>query len=371
MNAGRRPLAFLGFFFALVFPVWAHDPGLSSANLSRTRDGFELVLTFNQQEVAQLLEVKPENLDGRLEPLARRGATLEVGGEIVAPDKVEARVDDNRNVEFRYRYPDPAGLNDVRFTSRLLPELAFGHRQAFAAHGERGEEIVRSILSARDSGVAVIFDAPAPATSSRFLDFFLLGVRHIVTGYDHLLFLFGLLLVCRTPRAALLLVTCFTVAHSLTLALATFGLVELPSRWVEAAIAASIVYVGVENLFRHEALLRGRGLLTFAFGLVHGLGFASVLREMGIAQTGWNAAVPLVAFNAGVETGQLAIAADLAASSLAAARAPGVPAGGRARRFPGGRAGWGLLAPPAHPFFLGKKNAARPRLRTDGVMPNE
>ena len=100
-----------------------------------------------------------------------------------------------------------------------------------------------------------------------FLGFLLLGVRHILTGYDHLLFLFGLLVMCRTGRAAALLITCFTAAHSLTLALSTFGLVNLPSRFVEAAIAASILYVGLENIVRREKPISGRALLTFAFGL--------------------------------------------------------------------------------------------------------
>ena len=168
-------------------------------------------------------------------------------------------------------------------------------------------------MSAREPSALVklkgVRSTAPPPQGVRFLEFFSLGVRHILTGYDHLLFLFGLLIVCRTPRSALLLITCFTLAHSLTLALSTFGLVDLPSRFVEASIAASILYVGLENLLRRDAVLRGRWLLTFAFGLIHGLGFASVLHEMGIAKTGLSAVVPLVAFNLGVEAGQLTIAA--------------------------------------------------------------
>ncbi|MEO8045012.1 MAG: HupE/UreJ family protein, partial [Spartobacteria bacterium] len=133
----------------------------------------------------------------------------------------------------------------------------------------------------------------------------------ILTGYDHLLFLFGLLIVCRNLRQAALLITCFTIAHSLTLALSTFGLVQLPSRWIESAIAASILYVGLENLLRGEGHLRGRWLLTFTFGLVHGLGFAGVLREMGVADGGWTTVAPLAGFNLGVEAGQLCVAAIL------------------------------------------------------------
>ena len=135
----------------------------------------------------------------------------------------------------------------------------------------------------------------------------LLGVKHIWTGYDHLLFLSALLLVCPTFKSAIQVVACFTVAHSLTLAFATLNLVWVSSRVVEPAIAASIVYIGIENLFRPEAP-KSRWLVTFVFGLVHGLGFASVLRDMGVASSTTGVAVPLVGFNLGVETGQLVIA---------------------------------------------------------------
>jgi hypothetical protein len=89
---------------------------------------------------------------------------------------------------------------------------------------------------------------------------------------------------------------------------ATLNLVHIPSRIVEPLIAASIVYVGIENLFRRGDP-KGRWLLTFAFGLVHGFGFASVLREMGVGANGGGLVVPLVSFNLGVELGQIAIAA--------------------------------------------------------------
>jgi hydrogenase/urease accessory protein HupE len=144
---------------------------------------------------------------------------------------------------------------------------------------------------------------PAPA----FGQFLLLGVEHIVTGYDHLLFLFGLLIVGSSFWGAWRIITAFTVAHSLTLVLATFDLLRLPSSLVEPLIAVSIVYVGLENLCRRD--LHHRWLLTFGFGLVHGLGFASVLRDLGLGAVGGSAAVvPLLAFNVGVELGQVAIA---------------------------------------------------------------
>ncbi|MEO7597450.1 MAG: HupE/UreJ family protein, partial [Opitutus sp.] len=145
-------------------------------------------------------------------------------------------------------------------------------------------------------------------TGSLFWSFLRLGVTHIWTGYDHLLFLFGLLIVCRTLRTVVAIISCFTVAHSLTLALATFDLATLSPRWVEPAIAASIVFVGLENLWRRGAEPRGRMLVTFCFGLVHGFGFANVLRGLGVGSGGRGIALPLFTFNLGVELGQIAVA---------------------------------------------------------------
>ena len=136
-----------------------------------------------------------------------------------------------------------------------------------------------------------------------------LGVRHILTGYDHLLFLAGVLVVLRTWRDVIRTITAFTLAHSITLALATTGLVAAPGRVVEPLIAASIVVVGIENLIRSVQGSRWR--MTFGFGLVHGLGFASALRDVGIGTTGGAIALPLAGFNLGVELGQIAVAAIL------------------------------------------------------------
>lgn len=133
--------------------------------------------------------------------------------------------------------------------------------------------------------------------------FLVLGVEHILTGYDHLLFLLGLLVAGRGVRELVAIVTSFTIAHSLTLGAATFGLVNPPARIVEAIIALSIAYVGVENLLAEQP--RGRWKLAFTFGLVHGFGFANVLREMALPREGL--ASSLFTFNLGVELGQVAV----------------------------------------------------------------
>ena len=314
-------VAKLALALALTFlsagPLRAHDPGLSSAEIDVRANAAVLVLTYNERDVANLIGESVDALrsgnaqaQGKLEQIARRAAVLRVAGEPLSPAAVTARPEGENNVEFRYEFapPTPAQLT---FDSALLPELSFGHRQAFAARDASGSEIARAILSSRENTASI--SAPlsqnAGSGGSRFREFFMLGIHHIVTGYDHLLFLFGLLIVCRTARSGIVLITCFTLAHSLTLVLSTLGLVDLPGLFVEATIAASILYVGIENLFRKEGGLGWRWVLTFAFGLIHGLGFAGVLHEMGIAKTGSAAVLPLFAFNLGVEAGQLAIAA--------------------------------------------------------------
>jgi hydrogenase/urease accessory protein HupE len=156
----------------------------------------------------------------------------------------------------------------------------------------------------------VVSPPPQSTSTPRRISFFLLGVEHIVTGYDHLLFLAALLLVCRTFKEATAVITFFTIAHSITLTLAALDIVRLPGRIVEPAIAASIVYVGLENIFgKHR--FGWRAGITFAFGLVHGLGFAAALREIGLGRSDVGLAMPLLKFSAGLESGQLVIAAML------------------------------------------------------------
>lgn len=137
------------------------------------------------------------------------------------------------------------------------------------------------------------------------------GVEHILFGYDHLLFVLALMLIVRNTKALLVTVTAFTAAHSITLALATLGLVHLPGPPVEAAIAFSIVLVAAEivRLQRGEPSLTARWpwVIAFCFGLLHGFGFASALSEIGLPRD--DVPLALLAFNVGVELGQLAFIA--------------------------------------------------------------
>jgi hypothetical protein len=163
------------------------------------------------------------------------------------------------------------------------------------------------------------FDLKTTSRLAQFLEYGREGVWHIWIGFDHILFLLSLLLPAvlawhdRRWSAAtsfreafwdvFKIVTAFTVAHSITLSLATLGVVSLPSRWVESAIAGSVVLAALNNIF---PVVHGRRwVVAFCFGLIHGFGFASVLADLGLPREAL--VLALVGFNVGVEVGQLAI----------------------------------------------------------------
>jgi hydrogenase/urease accessory protein HupE len=173
-----------------------------------------------------------------------------------------------------------------------------------------GQKVLRPDDAVFEIPITAEAEAPGTPPLPGFRSYLRLGVEHILTGPDHLLFLLGLLVVSRRPRTIAAIVTCFTAAHSATLALAALGVVTLPGRVVEPLIAATIVVVGIENLVRGDEP-KGRWVLTFAFGLVHGLGFAGALKDIGLGAAGTSIVGPLIAFNLGVEVGQLAVATPL------------------------------------------------------------
>jgi len=148
---------------------------------------------------------------------------------------------------------------------------------------------------------------PAPSRLATIWRYIALGFTHIVPhGLDHMLFVVGIFLLSRRLRSVLWQVSAFTLAHSITLALSIYGVVAMPSAIVEPLIALSIAYVAIENLFQTE-LRPWRIALVFAFGLLHGLGFAGALTEVGLPRGEYLTA--LTAFNVGVEAGQLAVIA--------------------------------------------------------------
>ncbi len=153
-----------------------------------------------------------------------------------------------------------------------------------------------------------------------------LGVEHILTGTDHLLFVIGLLFLVGFNRRLVWTITAFTLAHSLTLALAALGVLTLRSPPVEATIALSIVLVAGEALHKEQTLARRwPAVVAFLFGLVHGLGFAGALKDIGLPQN--HLAVALLTFNVGVEAGQLLVVGAAFLLARAVKRIPGLERG--------------------------------------------
>lgn len=179
-----------------------------------------------------------------------------------------------------------------------------------------GEPVQALRLTARESSAKISAPEAAPPV---WRTYFALGVEHILEGWDHLLFVIALVLLLRRWRPAVIAATAFTVAHSLTLAGATLGLLSMPQRPVEVLIALSIVFLAVEIVKRDPAApslaMRLPWVVAFLFGLLHGFGFAGALASIGLPE---GAIAPaLLAFNLGVEAGQLlVVAATLALLAL-------------------------------------------------------
>lgn len=296
-------LAFAAAAGILVFPAAAaaHDPGLSSLELRVGRS--ELVVDLSMAPADAAILAGPGGDAARLGSLAVEAIHLEIDGRPLEGvlDEI-ARLDGN-SIRVRVRYVRVPGSR-LAVRSAVASRLPRGHRQLLSIRNGDDSLIAERMLDANTDGVADLGLSSSPGEVTR--DFFVLGIHHIIGGYDHLLFLGALLLVARRAREVVATLSAFTIAHSLTLGLAVTGVVHVPSRIVEPLIAASIVYVGVENLLRVQPPSRWK--LTFGFGLIHGFGFAGALRELGIGSSGLGVALPLGSFNLGVEAGQIAVA---------------------------------------------------------------
>ncbi|MEZ5928904.1 MAG: HupE/UreJ family protein [Parvularculaceae bacterium] len=205
------------------------------------------------------------------------------------------------------------------FTGRALYECAGGIEGArlsidYPAYNPSVSSLVRVLWKSGEVSTQLLppettrWRAPAPETFSGVArSYFELGVKHIVIGVDHILFLIGLLILARTPRRVLVTVTGFTIAHSITLALVALNLVRVSVPAIEAAIALSIVFVAAEIARGNKNTLAWRRPIRVAstFGLLHGAGFAAVLGEIGLPQT--EKLTALFFFNVGVEAGQVSL----------------------------------------------------------------
>lgn len=313
-------------------PVLAHNLGFTETRAVVHPDGrfeIEMVVDLDAHALGAPPSTDSEELAARLEALSaeelrRTAKNLErlfhrrvrvrfdgepVPFDVAFPERAEGAV---------LRRGEPTVLGTVAVLTGRVPEdsreLSFFASRTFppvqwVVVTPLGDEIYRELIQrgARSTPLD-LEDLPPPPTGWQVAGRYLvLGFEHILPlGLDHILFVLGLFLLSARPRPLLWQVTAFTAAHTVTLALASLGILSLPSSIVEPLIALSIVYVGVENAVVRE-LTPWRPAVVFAFGLLHGLGFAGVLEELGLPEG--HLAPSLVGFNVGVELGQLAVLA--------------------------------------------------------------
>ena len=315
----------------LCAPALAHKP--SDAYLTLNRDGAALAgqwdialrdldnaLTLDTNGDGEITwrEVRAKHAAIAAYALSRLGVAS--AGERCALTVTEQMIDTHTDGAY-------AVLMLAGQCAKAGPTLAIDYRLFFDIDPQH-----RGLLNLVEKGrsASVVFSAETPSRSVggnasgplvQFATYLYEGVWHIWLGFDHILFLVSLLLPAvlmrrediwqpvRSFRAAFVdvakIVTAFTVAHSITLSLAALGVVWLPSRWIESAIALSVVLAALNNLF--PVVAQGRWIAAFGFGLVHGFGFAGALRDLGLPSG--SLALSLAGFNIGVETGQLAIVA--------------------------------------------------------------
>jgi hydrogenase/urease accessory protein HupE len=313
------PVHFIGFhfigfiittlacFFLGSSVVRAHDPGLSALDIRVHDDVVSAQLSIAAPDVA--LMTSSHDSGGRLHlsefvrdsvRLAVDGVPLPVVVDDVSIEEGAARV----QLSFAMAPSRPRSRR-LTIASDVPNRVARGHRELLIVSAG-GRIVTEKLLDSSTGSVAIDLEAASPSAAHRAWQFLTVGVRHILTGYDHLVFLAGLLLAARSARELVVGLTTFTAAHSLSLALVVIAGVHAPPAIVEPIIAASIAWVGLENLIPGRPGLRL--LVVFGFGLIHGLGFAEALIELGLGSSAAETTIALLSFNSGVEAGQLAVA---------------------------------------------------------------
>jgi HupE / UreJ protein len=319
----QRVLVCALLFLVTSFPVHAHAPDTSYCRIAITARDVESKFSFDIATLQRITSLDANN-DGILSrselesaypkiinflrehiylDLNQREAEFADADALVwpsdAPNGIPRSEFGQRLINFTFRNPMLSAPEDVTVTFDFFEQLGQTHTVlgAFAWNGREDEVIFTRFEP------DYLYDTGCVAPlGDQLKQYFKLGVKHIFLGYDHIAFLMALLFVRRFTDL-LKIITSFTVAHTITLALAVLQIVKLPPQLVEVGIAITIMYVAAENLWASQ--LTHRWMLTFGFGLIHGFGFASVLRELGLPSGGL--ARSLLSFNLGVEAGQIVI----------------------------------------------------------------
>jgi hydrogenase/urease accessory protein HupE len=257
------------------------------------------------EDVARVRAGRPDSRDRLLEHLRDKLVLIDQGRRCEpAQGFVDAGAAEADRVTLVMDFACATDVRELSIRDDLFDVLGPDHHTL--ARIELGGEVRELAFATETREARVSLAARQPSREEG--SFFHLGVEHILTGYDHLLFLGALLLRGGRLLSLFKIITAFTFAHSITLALAVLGLVAVPERLVECVIAASIVYVALENVFLRDVPSQ-RWIVSFLFGLVHGFGFASALSPLHLPPR--HVALALLGFNLGVEAGQALVVALL------------------------------------------------------------
>ncbi|MFY0760769.1 HupE/UreJ family protein [Metabacillus dongyingensis] len=254
--------------------------------------------------------VNDELASQKIESYLQKGLRIDADSKTLTMELVSMNMAQKgavRGMEFQLTFIADEEIEQFNLHYDLVFDDAPAHTSVLMVHA--GEYFQQDMIDSTNRDILINLpqdlpqDLPQPEIGSVLWKYFVLGIEHILTGYDHLLFLLSLVLIASRFKDALKIVTAFTIAHSVTLFLVATDRIQVSSHWVEALIALTICYVAVENMFVQKA--KWRWLLTAIFGLIHGMGFAGALAETGLPKG--NLLGPLLTFNLGVETGQLLI----------------------------------------------------------------
>ncbi|MGC3956847.1 MAG: HupE/UreJ family protein [Verrucomicrobiota bacterium] len=295
----------------------AHTPFESSARVTVFADHIEAALTSGTGLAATLLQetgIDPTQAKGfngaKTSPsISQRIIRLETGGQSIPAEAVKV-LGDGLETMLVVTFPRPADNQAIKLSANYSSHIPSGNVSPLVIVDEQGRMLGSHLVTSGNGDMEFQLTANLPTAvaanpnaitnagqkalestaittpipTPSFLEYLKLGIHHIVTGYDHLLFLCGLLVGCKRVGPILTIITCFTLAHSITLTLAALDVLVLSPRIVEPIIAASIIFVGIEN-FRRGDNVKARCWLAFGFGLIHGFGFAGPCAKPALAQT--------------------------------------------------------------------------------------
>ncbi len=310
--------------------TFAHDPGLSLVDIELSDNNISAHITYAKKDIEQFVNLdnylindqsskKTVTVKSELAQFINKAIEFNSQNKIINTVITEINLDKSNAVHFWLKLSSISG-KELTIDSRMIDQFPLGHRQFVKVKTAVG--IIDShLLSSRNPSYTSLL--PKANLSGVLFNFLLEGIWHIWIGFDHILFVVTLLLPAvlvykqsswhpnsgfkQVFKFTVKVISAFTIAHSITLGLTVFEIITLPSKIVEAMIAASIIVAATNNIYCW--VNQRLWMIAFAFGLIHGMGFASVLNEIGMQSN--TQALALLGFNVGVELGQLAIVVTL------------------------------------------------------------